>query len=279
MFADGDLSALRQATVAIVGTRRATPYGIGVARRFGAELAQCGVCVLSGLALGIDAAAHQGALAAGAGGAAPVAVVGCGLDWPYPASNRALWRQVANVGVVLSEWPLGTRPEPWRFPARNRIVAALADVVVIVESHEEGGALITAELAEDRNRPILAVPGSIRSPASIGPHALLRSGSATLATATDDILAALPLRDEPNRPQPTSCFDAAMPNPNAVRTEHALVLNAVGWEPTTFESVAGRVHLSLGDIAHAIEDLLRAGTLSDEGGMFVRRAGPLSPPS
>ncbi len=151
LCSSGDPKVLEaRPAVAVVGTRSATPYGAKVASALGRDLARAGVVVVSGLALGIDAAAHSGALAAGDSAAPPVAVVGTGLDRPYPKENSVLWRRVAAAGAVLSEAALGTEPRPRVFPARNRIIAALSDVVVVVESHRDGGSLYTAEAAARR---------------------------------------------------------------------------------------------------------------------------------
>ncbi len=187
LFSKGTLCALHRPRVAIVGTRRCTWAGRSIAAELGAGLATAGVCVVSGLALGIDGAAHRGALAAKA--APPVAVVGTGLDVVYPRRNAALWEAVGTTGAVLSEYPLGTRPEPWRFPARNRVVAALADVVVVVESHARGGSLHTVTAALERDVPVMAVPGPVRSPASAGTNALLGAGAPPVRDAEDVLIA------------------------------------------------------------------------------------------
>jgi DNA processing protein len=191
LFALGDPAVLEaKASVAIVGTRSATHYGRQVASELARDLAIEGVVVVSGLARGIDGAAHAGALRAGGGDSAPpIAVVGTGLDVVYPPSNRELWAQVAERGVILSESALGTKPHPGVFPARNRIIAALSDVVVVVESHRGGGSLYTAEAAARRSIPVCAVPGSVRSRASDGTNALLVDGCAPVRDATDVLVA------------------------------------------------------------------------------------------
>ncbi len=176
--------------VAIVGTRRCTPTGRSVAMELGSGLASSGVTVVSGLALGIDGAAHRGALAADA--APVVGVVGSGLDVVYPRGNRDLWDAVSAAGTLLSEAPLGAEPEGWRFPARNRLLAALADVVVVVESKRAGGSLHTVEEAIRREVTVMAVPGSVRNPAAEGTNLLLSEGCAP-ACSTDDVLVALGL--------------------------------------------------------------------------------------
>ncbi|MEM8924934.1 MAG: DNA-processing protein DprA [Actinomycetota bacterium] len=183
LFSRGDLGLLTAgAMVAIVGTRRCTSVGRQVATELGAELAEAGVVVVSGLAIGVDGHAPRGALAAGG---RPVAVVGTGLDVVYPAANRRLWARVATEGLLLSEAPAGARPERWRFPARNRLIAALADVVVVVESHAEGGSLLTVDEAADRGRLVMAVPGSVVSPASAGTNQLLAEGCPPVRSAAD----------------------------------------------------------------------------------------------
>lgn len=191
LFWKGDPAALAGPRVAIVGTRRCTATGAAVAAELGEGLAAAGVRVVSGLALGIDGAAHEGALRV-RGGAPPVGVVGSGLDVPYPRRHRRLWQRVAERGVLLGEAPPGAAPEPWRFPARNRILAALAGVVVVVESHRRGGSTLTVDAAVARDVPVMAVPGSVRSPASAGTNELLAAGAAP-ARDVDDVLVALSL--------------------------------------------------------------------------------------
>jgi DNA processing protein len=194
LFARGDPTVVEGAArVAIVGTRSATPYGRQVASELASDLAAAGVIVVSGLARGIDGAAHAGALrGGGTASAPPVAVVGTGLDTVYPATNRELWEAVASRGAVLSEAALGTKPHPGVFPARNRIIAALSDVVVVVESHRGGGSLYTAEAAARRSIPVCAVPGSVKSRASQGTNGLLVDGCAPVRDA-EDVLVAISL--------------------------------------------------------------------------------------
>ncbi len=170
--------------VTVVGARRATSYGREVARELGRELATAGVVVVSGLAFGIDACAHRGAL--DAGGRA-IAVLGCGPDTAYPAAHRSLWRRIATEGLVLSELPPGASPWRWTFPARNRIMAALSGMTVVVEAAARSGSLITANLAADLGRDLGAVPGPVTSRASAGPNNLL-AGGACLVRGAQDVL-------------------------------------------------------------------------------------------
>jgi DNA processing protein len=167
--------------VTIVGARRATSYGREVARELGRELAAAGMVVVSGLAFGIDACVHRGALDAGR----TIAVLGCGADTAYPAAHRSLWRQICEKGVVVSEFPPGAAPWRWSFPARNRIMAALAGMTVVVEAATRSGSLITADLAADLGRDLGAVPGPITSRASAGPNDLLAGGACVVRDAQD----------------------------------------------------------------------------------------------
>ena len=190
LFRRGRLADPVAPAVAIVGPRRCTPTGRSVAMELGSGLATAGITVVSGLALGIDGAAHRGALAAD--GAPVVGVVGSGLDVVYPRGNRDLWDAVSAAGTLMTEAPLGAEPEGWRFPARNRLLAALADVVVVVESKRAGGSMHTVEEAIRREVTVMAVPGSVRNPAAAGTNLLLSEGCAP-ACCADDVLVALGL--------------------------------------------------------------------------------------
>ena len=176
-----------QAAVTIVGSRRATTYGREVARELGREVGAAGLVVVSGLAFGIDACAHRGALDAGR---LTIAVLGCGPDRPYPAAHRSLWRQVGETGAVVSELPPGSTPWKWTFPARNRIMAALAGMTVVVEAASRSGSLITADLAAELGRDLGAVPGPVTSRASAGPNELL-AGGACVVRGGQDVLDAM----------------------------------------------------------------------------------------
>ena len=173
--------------VAVVGARSCSSYGAQVARSLARELAAAGVVVVSGLARGIDGEAHRGALEAGG---LTVAVLGCGIDRDYPRSHTELARRIAADGLIVSEYPAGIEPAPWRFPARNRIVAGLSLAVVVVEARERSGALITADFALEEGRDVFAVPGEITSSLSAGSNALLKLGAIPLLEA-DDVLATL----------------------------------------------------------------------------------------
>jgi DNA processing protein len=261
VFHHGALDAVAGRRVAIVGTRRCTTTGAGVAFELGRDLAAEGVSVVSGLADGIDAAAHRGALAAG--GAPPVGVVGCGLDIVYPASQRTLWQAVIDRGVLLSEAPLGARPERWRFPARNRIIAALADLVIVVESHRTGGSFHTVDEADRRGIDVLVVPGSVRSKAAAGSNDLLAEGRMPVRDAAD-VMMALGLS--------TSGGSRAVERRPEPEGRDRTVLDAVGWQPASLDQLALRTGLPLPVLAGALDRLCAAGWATQDGGWYVRIA-------
>ncbi len=189
----GDPALLDGTGVALVGARRATPYGLEVARALARGLAVANVPVVSGMAMGIDSAAHQGALSTSPP-ARTVAVLATGADRPYPARSHGLHGRIAAAGCVVSELPPGTPPRRWAFPARNRLIAALASGTVVVEGGERSGSLITADFAAELGRFVAAVPGPVTAPLSAGPHALLKAGAELVRTPQDllDLLGAVP---------------------------------------------------------------------------------------
>ncbi len=258
LFVRGDLDALDHRRVGVVGTRNATTAGRELATAVGRELAGAGVAVVSGLAKGIDGAAQRGVLQAG--GAPPIAVVANGLDTAYPKANAELWREVAERGVLLSEWPPGTSPEAFRFPLRNRIIAALSEVLVVVESRERGGSLITALAAAERGVEVMAVPGSPRNRAALGTNQLLRDGAAPVTDA-GDVLVALGLD---HRRAGTLPFDPR-PIPRGVE---ATVLERCRQDPCTLNDVVTELQLDLSEAAMAVARLERTGWVRESGGWF-----------
>lgn len=184
LYCKGNLTCLARPAVAIVGSRAATAYGKRISFELGRELAARGVCVVSGMAMGIDGQAHAGALA---GGGATIGVLGCGADVVYPPQHGALFEEVGRQGLLLTEYPLGSRPESFHFPERNRIISGLSLGVVVVEASLKSGSLITAGLALEQGREVFAVPGRIDSVKSQGAHRLLQQG-AKLVRGVDDIL-------------------------------------------------------------------------------------------
>jgi DNA processing protein len=184
--------------VAVVGARACSTYGAHVARMLARDLAAAGAVVVSGMARGVDGEAHRGALEAGG---ITVAVLGCGIDRDYPAAHATLARQICERGLVVSEYAPGVEPAPWRFPARNRIIAGLACAVVVVEARERSGALITADLALEEGREVFAVPGEITSSLSAGSNGLLRVGAHVL-TSPSDVLDVLGIAPPSEIPEP-----------------------------------------------------------------------------
>jgi DNA processing protein len=259
VFIRGDPRAIEARRVGVIGTRNCTAAGRATAGDLGRALAQEGIAVVSGLARGIDAAAHRGVKSCGGPGR-PIAVVGSGPDVPYPKSNTELWEWVAVGGLLISEWPPGTVPDAWRFPQRNRILAALCEVLVVVESRERGGSLITARAAADRSVEVMAVPGSPRSRASAGTNQLLVDGAGPV-TSVDDVLVMLGLD---HRRQGSLPFD-----PRPMPTElQARLLAVCRLQPCTIDMMLTDVGGSLTEVALAAARLERDGWLIEAGGWF-----------
>jgi len=252
---DADLALLERVSVAVVGARACSAYGASVARTLGRELAAAGVVVVSGLARGVDAQSHRGALETGT----TVAVLGCGIDRDYPRSHAALAAEIARGGLIVSEYPPGVEPAPWRFPARNRIVGGLTLATVVVEARERSGALITADLALDEGREVLAVPGEITSQLSRGSNHLLRLGAVPV-TCANDVLRVLGV--EPAPPAPPRVLE-----PRLERV-HALVADA----PKTADEVALGIGERVAGIAAALVELELLGLVEQADGLY--RAAP-----
>lgn len=246
-----EIAVLARPAVAIVGARACSAYGRQIARSIGRELAAAGLVVVSGLARGVDSEAHRGALEAFG---KTVAVLGCGIDRDYPAANRELARQVAATGLVVSEYAPGVEPAPWRFPARNRIVAGLCAATVVVEARERSGALITADFALEEGREVFAVPGEITSALSAGSNALLRLG-ATPLTRAEDVLESFGLA-APERSDPELGGTAAA------------VLGRVREGAAGADELARATGLGAGELAAALTELELAGVVTEEEGSY-----------
>jgi len=245
---------LWQPAVAVVGARACSPYGRQVARRLGRELAAAGLVVVSGMARGVDAEAHRGALEAGG---STVAVLGCGVDRDYPAAHATLAREIGASGLVVSEYAPGVEPAPWRFPARNRIIAGLASATVVVEARERSGALISADFALEEGREVFAVPGEITSALSAGPNALLRLG-ATPLTAVEDVLEAYGLeRHAAQEPEPAGPAAAVLARVRAAPASADELVRATGLDAGAL--AAALTDLELLGLVHVEEGLVRAG--------------------
>ncbi len=259
----------------MVGTRSATPYGLGMASELGRDLARAGVVVVSGLALGVDSAAHAGAL--GLDGAAPtVGVLGTPLDASATPSQMALRDAIAVRGAVLSEIPPGVHSARWWFAVRNRVMAALAHVVVVVECHQRGGSLHTVAAALARGVTVMAVPGSVRSSASAGTNRLLVDGAVPVRDV-DDVLTAVELavvvRPDITPPRRGRGDGASVPpvGPRpTLGTVSGRVCQALDHDPATLEVVVRRSGLPLGDVALALEQLAQAGLAVGEQGWWSR---------
>lgn len=246
LWVRGALCADDALAVAIVGSRRPTPYGIELAEDIAAGLARRGVTVVSGLARGIDSAAHRGALR---GGGRTLAVLGCGVDIVYPPENRRLAEGIVASGALLSQFAPGTAPLPHHFPVRNRVIAALALGVVVVEAAERSGSLMTAGAAGDLGREVMGVPGRAMSPESRGVHGLLRDGAALVETA-DDVLAALP-RVWHDCLRPAGSGGGARASGRGPRAdgETVRVLDSIGAEGASIDEIIGRSRLDPGRAA------------------------------
>jgi DNA processing protein len=256
LFVEGDRPCVFEAPrVAIVGTRAATPHGLADARHLGAFLAAAGITVVSGMAIGVDAEAHLGALSvseAGGDHAGPVGVLATGLDVVYPRRHQTLFERVRRSGLLVSECAFGTGPTPGRFPVRNRIIAGLADVVVVVEATLKGGSRITAERALDYGRPVLAVPGSRRNPSAAGCNALLADGAHPLLDPSD-VLVALGITPGARRG-----WSAPSPKPS-MSSLAARVKRALAGEPAHPDDLAARTGLPPEELVVAIEELVAGG--------------------
>ncbi len=247
----GDAGVLARPAVAIVGARSCTGYGAQVARSLGRELAAAGLVVVSGLARGIDGEAHRGALEAGG---TTIGVLGCGIDRDYPASHRELARRIAGQGLVVSEYPPGVAPAPWRFPARNRLVAGLCAATVVVEARERSGALITADLALEEGRDVFTVPGEITSRLSDGSNALLRLGAIPL-TGAGDLLEHFGIAPVP-------------PEPVTVGERATAVLATLRQERGSADTVARLTGLDPSAVAAALVELELAGLVCVDAGTY-----------
>jgi DNA processing protein len=262
LYAVGVREVLSRPAVAVVGSRNPTAGGVANARSFARALSEAGWTVASGLALGIDAAAHEGALAGGAG---TIAVLGTGADVVYPSRHRGLAARVAADGVVLSELPLGTGPAGGQFPRRNRLIAGLSHGVLVVEAALQSGSLITARQAGEFGREVFAIPGSIHSPLARGCHALIRQGAA-LVESVDDVLVELPSVDHPLDPATRPMTASAHSRPPVLSERIELpdddpILAALGHEPVLPDLLAEHLALPSGELGARLVVLELAGRL------------------
>jgi DNA processing protein len=258
--------------VAIVGSRNPTPQGASNAREFGQALAQAGLTVVSGLALGVDGAAHQGALeGAGSAQIATIAVVGTGLDRVYPKQNATLARHIASHGLLLSEYPLGTPPLAANFPQRNRIISGLSVGTLVVEAAMQSGSLITARMALEQGKEVFAIPGSIHSTQSRGCHALIKQGAKLVESAQDVMEELGAYRANLNRtcvPLERDLLDAETHLPPAQRA----LVNALGFEPCSLDALQARTGMETANLQAELMSLeLQGWLLRLPGGNFQRQ--------
>ena len=263
LYALGQLDTLALPhKIAIVGSRNPTPQGQINARQFAEALSQAGLCVVSGLALGVDGAAHEGALDAGA---PTVAVVGTGLDRVYPKRHLDLAHRIAANGILISEYPLGTPPLPAHFPQRNRLIAGLCQGTLVVEAAVASGSLITARLATEMGRDVFAIPGSIHAPQARGCHALIRQG-AKLVESAQDVLEDLQM---PGAGPSTGFSDAAPP----LGPEPEGLLKAMGYEPVGLDALQARTGLDTASLQAQLLELELDGHIGRLPGGLLQRLG------
>lgn len=262
LYSTGTMIPSDQLAVAVVGSRRPTPAGRAWTERLSRDLASAGFTIVSGLARGIDGAAHKGAVAAGG---RTWAVLGCGLDQTYPSEHRALREQIEAHGAVLSELPLGASPHAYHFPRRNRIISGLSVGVVVTEAAAKSGSLITARLASEQGREVFAVPGSVREETSRGPHGLIKQGATLVESAQDIIDELLPQLEDQERERiggrPMSGEEMGVPS--ALKEEESVLFKFVTYEPIQMEDLI----LKSGLAAHSVSTLL----LSMELKGWIRR--------
>jgi DNA processing protein len=263
LYAQGSVELLQRlpSTLAMVGSRNPTPQGLDTARSFAEQASRAGLTVVSGLALGIDGAAHEGALSGAAPGqAATIAVVGTGLDRVYPSRHLKLAHRIAAQGLMLSEYPIGTPPLPANFPLRNRIIAGLARATLVVEAALPSGSLITAKQALEAGRDVLAIPGSIHSPLSRGCHMLIKQG-AKLVDSAQDVLEEFGQVTAPKTATPASHIDTA---------ERPL-LDALGYDPVSLDALSARTGRSAADLNGALLELELEGHVKRLPGQLFQR--------
>jgi DNA processing protein len=270
LYVTGSPEILTEPQLAIVGSRHPTPGGAETARAFAAHLARSGLVITSGLALGIDAAAHEGALHAGG---ATVAVVATGPDRVYPARHRELAHRIAAFGAVVSEFPVGTTARPEHFPQRNRIISGLAAGTLVVEAALGSGSLITARYAVEQGREVFAIPGSIHNPVVKGCHRLIRQG-ATLVETAQDVLEELAgiLDPEAFGPRPlATAADTAQLAEDTGNPDHDHLLRAMGFDPVTVDQLVSRTGLTVEAVSSMLLIMeLRGQVASLSGGRYIR---------
>lgn len=260
LYINGDPAYLNRAAIGIVGSRNATPQGIENALAFSRVLADAGFTIISGLALGIDAAAHEGAIRSEAA-SGTISIIGTGIDRVYPSSNKKLAHVVTGKGCIISEFPLGTAATASNFPRRNRLIAGLSQACLVVEAAPASGSLITARLAGELGRDLFAIPGSIHAPQYKGCHALIKQG-AKLVECAQDILEEL---------RPQAATQSATPEPAPDKPEHAPLIAALGHDPCTLDQLISRSGLTADAVLAMLTELSLKGVVTNlPGGRYQR---------
>ena len=259
LYALGRVDLLHGPALAIVGSRNATPQGERDAQALAHQLSEAGLCIASGLALGIDSAAHRGGLQ---GRSSSIAVMGTGADILYPQPNRGLAQELAGRGCIVTEFPLGTPPASWNFPRRNRLISGLARGVLVVQANQRSGSLGTARCALEQNRDVFAIPGSIHSPLSRGCHKLIKEGAKLVENAADVLL-------ELGLP----CAATAVERAEGRGRAHDSLLEAMGFDPVSPDQIAQRTGLAAGAIAARLSRLELDGSIEPIGGGRFQRSG------
>ena len=273
LYLQGATDLGTQALLAVVGSRNPTPQGAANARNFSRTLAQAGLPIVSGLALGIDGAAHEGALDSvrgASGGLVTLAVVGTGLDRVYPKSHHGLAHRIAQHGLLISEYPLGTPPLIANFPKRNRLIAGLAQGTLVVEAALRSGSLITARLTVDQGKDVFAIPGSIHSPQSRGCHALIKQG-AKLVESAQDVLEEMKIGLQPQAHGGAEPTSSAAGNPPALLASEQRLLDALGFDPVALDALQLRSNIDTAALQAQLMELELAGhVMRLPGGRFQR---------
>ncbi len=265
LYVKGSRALLNQPAIAIVGSRSPTPQGEENARAFAGHLADAGLTIVSGLALGIDAAAHQGALKSGA--STTVAVIGTGADRVYPASNKALAHDIASNGAIISEFALGCGPLRHHFPKRNRVIAGMAAGVLVVEAAAGSGSLISARLAADMGREVFAIPGSIHSPLSRGCHQLIRDGAKLVEKAEDILVELEPVR----RASIQQSSSSETSDETTLSAQEMLVLSRLGHDPIDCDTLARFCDLTVNTLSSILLTLELKGKVARIAGNRFQR--------
>ncbi len=266
LYLQGDPDLLHNTQIAIVGSRNPTPPGQENAWQFATSLAHTGLTITSGLALGVDGAAHKGALQ---NGGTTIAVTATGLDRVYPARHRTLAHEIAEKGLIISEMPIGTPPKPQYFPRRNRIISGLSAGILVVEAARNSGSLITARLALEQNREVFAIPGSIHNPLARGCHDLIRQGAKLVETVQDitEELGVMTAR------HPIKTSSSHQPDKPQLDQKQSLLLNSIGFEPIHIDQIIEHIGLTTEEVSSMLLFLELDGHVSTSpGGMYIRNS-------